>query len=258
MIVWFDSETTGLSPKRDSILEVACIVTDDAFREVARFERVLSWRRDVAEALANAQPCDIAGLSNASGVDPVVIEMHQRNGLWAEVANATYSIARVDEELAAFIQDRAVKVVDGRIDRPQLAGSSVHFDATFLAIHMPQAHARLHYRQIDVTTINEIARRAWPTVHAGRPRSTGAAHRAMPDIEQSLAVARYYVEALTAGERSTSLWTTGRTSYADNPPAGGPHTLADSHQIAAWLWSQPTLSTDDLITAILRGDWRHA
>lgn len=247
MIVWIDLETTGLSPKRDSILEVACIVTDDAFREVARFERVLSWRRDVAEALANAQPCDIAGLSNASGVDPVVIEMHQKNGLWAEVANATYSIARVDEELAAFIQDRAVKVVDGRPDRPQLAGSSVHFDATFLAIHMPQTDSRLHYRQIDVTTINEIARRAWPTVHAARPKSTGTAHRAMPDIEQSLAVARYYVERF-------------ETLLAVHKIAENPYMAAEtvSRKIAAWLWVQPTLSTDDLITAILRGDWRHA
>lgn len=230
MIVCIDLETTGLNPNRDAIIEVAVIITDDNFQEVARYQRVIYHEH--ARALAGLDPDDVEGAARALGIDPVVIAMHAKNGLWAESATSEHELRQVDAELAALVQDKAVRVIGGRMDKPQLLGSSVHFDARFMARHMPETHARLHYRQIDVTTVNELARRFWPAAHAGRP--SGANHRAMTDIEVSLATARYYAQALA--------------------PAAPPTTTAE--QIAEWLYTQPTLSTDGAITGILRGDWR--
>lgn len=151
-LAWIDLETTGLDPDADWVLEVACIITDDQFNELARFHRVLYH--------------DPACIDSC---DPSVVE-----------------------ELAEFLTP---------YKGAQLAGSTISFDRSFLAEHFPLTHAKLHYRNVDVTALNELARRVWPELYEARPERKEA-HRAMSDIEESIAVAKYYIEHLTVKEQA--------------------------------------------------------
>lgn len=207
MLVWTDLETTGLDPKKCSVLEVACIVTDDKLEEVARFQRVIYYPD--AEKLAHLrgdEPEDaIAALSDETGIHPRVVVMHAKNGLWDACAKSPHTRDQVDEELAAFLKSTSAVVevyVDDagekktRRNTAQLAGSTISFDRGFMASDLPKALAELHYRNVDVTTLNELARRFWPSIHKTRPVDSHASHRGMADIEESLAVCKHYLASL--------------------------------------------------------------
>lgn len=231
MIAWIDLETTGLNPKRDAILEVACVVTNDELREVARFERVL-YHGDANRCAQQAEG-DLDRLAGLTGIDRVVIDMHRKNELWLASRKSILGAREVEYDLVDFLRRYAG-------ERPQLGGSSVHFDRSFLAEHMPRVVEVLHHRQVDVSTVNELARRFWPAVHQGRPSEVagaGPAHRAMPDILLSIETARYYAARL-------------------GPMLAPASDAAFSQQIARWLWEGPARSQDEIITGILRGDWR--
>lgn len=186
MICWIDIETTGLEPSTDKVLEVAAVMTDDKLVEVGAFLAITDEARTV----------------DMSEVDRVVQDMHASNGLWAESLMSGQPRVQVDELLTSFIgyhcpgmkADRG-----GAKDGPQLGGSTVNFDRAFLKQHLKMAHSCLHYRNVDVSTMNEMARRFWPTVYENRPKEAQAAHRALSDIRFSLTVARHYAENLTPG-----------------------------------------------------------
>lgn len=193
MLVWIDLETTGLVASKERVLEVACIITDDRLNEVARFERVTNEARFV----------------DFTQVDPFVIEMHFANGLWREslLKGSAYanSLLAADMELAQFIVahahvKRTITKDDGTtkevVDKPQLAGSTISFDRAFLDVHFVRAANELHYRNVDVSSFNEVAKRVWPYTFEGRPRDGGSKHRAMDDIVNSLSVMRHYVNNL--------------------------------------------------------------
>src|SRR4029077_10882418 len=101
------------------------------------------------------------------------------SGLWAEVSRATHSLADVDEQLANFL----AKLSMGQdAQRAQIAGSSIWLDRSFMTVSLPRALCQLHYKCVDVTTLNELARRFWPRLHQKVPGKREI-HRAMPDIE---------------------------------------------------------------------------
>lgn len=189
MIAWIDLESTGLVAAASAVLEVAAIVTDDRLREVGRFHRVVHWPR--AEQLAVG--------SETAGIDPAVVDLHAKNGLWAESARSPHRLADVDDQLAEFLARTAT---DSSSGRPQVAGSSIWFDRALMVVSLPRALAQLHYRSVDVTTLSELARRFWPGLLGGAPCKREI-HRALPDIEDSLALCRYYVEQIAAQERTT-------------------------------------------------------
>ncbi len=189
-IVWVDIETTGLDPVKHYVLEVAAVITDDKLVEIDRFERVIRY------AWAERMLVKWGAGQNASAydVDPFVLEMHAKNGLWQASADAAAGPGFVDRELAAFITGTVGAI--GEKAGPQLGGSTISFDRAFLKADLPLTHATLHYRNVDVTTLNELSRRFWSSVYEARPRNPIAAHRAMADVEESLNVARHYVNAL--------------------------------------------------------------
>ncbi len=171
MLAWVDLETTGLDPVDDDVLEIYCIVTDDSLNEVARFHRVVHSSREF------------------SSLSSVVQDMHLSNGLWKEV-KAISSVHRsaADNDFAAFLREHAKGA--------PLAGSTIGFDREFMRVHLPQSLAAVHYRSLDVTSLNEVARRFWPGLYENRPVNKEKAHRAMDDIEESLRVARHYIAGL--------------------------------------------------------------
>jgi oligoribonuclease len=208
MLVWCDLETTGLTPANCPILEIAVIVTDDALVERARFQRVVYYKGaapiidELSQGRSSGDAAKAALLATGAPVDPFVIEMHLKNGLWSECIRGQ-AMDTVDRDLATFLDQTAVvkKVAeDGKpyLDRPQLAGSSVHFDKGFLDVWLPRSASKLHYRILDVSTLNEVARRFWAAAYAPRPNNpiSDHPHRGMPDIEHSISVFKHYLGAL--------------------------------------------------------------
>lgn len=174
MIAWVDLETTGLDPDDDEVLEVACIVTTDDLTEVARFERIVAARRPF------------------EGLPERVQEMHTKNGLWLRCVEAgAPELRQVEQELCEFLEATC------HGEKPQLGGNTISFDRAFMKVHLPRAEAMLHYRNIDCTTLNELARRFWPRLHERRP-APGHAHRSCDDAEESIATLRYYLGAFNS------------------------------------------------------------
>lgn len=227
MLVWTDLETTGLDPSQEHILEVACIITDDNLVEVARFERVvfspkaaavlrelrfagiqtaeefraLPRRPSIEEPNTGLTQQDIG---NTAGVDPYVVAMHLENGLW-KASRRGENVATVDADLRDFIREHGVTTQVTREGKnvtvkPRLAGSTISFDREFMRAHFPLTTAEgkegvLHHRNVDVSTLNEVARRFWVPVYDARPGVGGhAKHRGMDDIRQSIEVLRHYLK----------------------------------------------------------------
>jgi oligoribonuclease len=205
VLVWIDLEATSLCVHTQVLLEVAAIMTDDRLREVGRFHRVVHW--PPAEQLASLEP-DSPGEAfrldaELMGIDRVVIEMHAKNGLWTESARSPHRLTVVDNQFAEFLAQTATATdpATGQQTKAQIAGSSIWFDRLLMISSLPRALEQLHYRCVDVTTLNELARRFWPGLLGGKPCKREI-HRSMSDIEDSLELCRYYVEQIARGERS--------------------------------------------------------
>lgn len=174
-ILWVDLEMTGLDANADLILEVAAIVTDWQFTEIATYEGIIKGddvtlqERLLANAVFwDANPAARDGLlaQNSSGKDLTVIE----------------------DQLLAFIDahfDKNVPVL--------LGGNSIHMDRRFITAQWPRLDARLHYRMLDVS--------AWKVVFNGKYKKVFAKpeeHRALGDIRGSIQELQYYLGKVKA------------------------------------------------------------
>ena len=189
MMIWTDLETTGLDPKNDIILEVAVVVTDDDLNEIAHYTSLV----------IEENPARFVPSSHELAKDTekrVVYDAHFDNGLVTDLCIARDrepfpSTAHVQQEIVAFLNANGVHEGMEMNDRPPLAGSTISFDRGFLDAYMPEVIALLHYRNVDVSTVRELAFRWWPTLEA--PPKKGA-HRALDDIRESLNLLRFYHE----------------------------------------------------------------
>lgn len=190
MLIWTDLETTGLDPKEDIILEVAIVVTDDDLNEIEHFTSFVIEENPLkfiprVELLTQAPD------------KRLVYEAHFDNGLITELCNAAThadpfpSLRYVQGCMVDFLNSVGVHSKLPMKDRPPLAGSTISFDRSFLVEHMPRVLELLHYRNVDVSTIRELAQRWWPDLPT--PKKKGA-HRALDDIRESIDLLRYYRE----------------------------------------------------------------
>ncbi len=175
MILWIDTETTGLEP--GCILEIAAVLTTDELDEVSRFHRLV---------------CADDPVTLLNDSEPIVREMHVANGLAADICNARIGGDRTAEFGAVSMFRSWAEPLVGDTPVP-LGGNTPSFDRMFLLAsgHRSRAFDFLSHRHVDVSCLNELARRWAPTIYAGRPQAAKA-HRAMADIENSIATLAYY------------------------------------------------------------------
>lgn len=199
MLVWTDLETTGIDPAKDIILEAAVVVTDDDLNEIGHYTSLVIEENPArfiprGEAVTRANDPEEDGSSFAD--KRVVYDAHFDNGLVTALCvgmndDPFPSLRHVQEEIVIFLNGHGVHEGLEMKDRPPLAGATISFDRGFLSIHMPKVLNLLHYRNVDVSTVRELANRWWPALPT--PEKIGA-HRALGDIRESIDLLRYYRE----------------------------------------------------------------
>ncbi|MCR6662326.1 MAG: oligoribonuclease [Luteimonas sp.] len=173
-LVWIDLEMTGLDTGRDSILEIATIVTDSELNVLAE-----------GPEFAIAHP-----LATLEAMDEWNRNQHGRSGLWRRVLEEGVSMAEAEARTLAFLQQWL-----GPKQSP-MCGNSICQDRRFLHRQMPKLEKFFHYRNLDVSTLKELARRWAPGVLAGVRKA--AAHTALSDVKDSIEELRHYRRHLGA------------------------------------------------------------
>jgi oligoribonuclease (3'-5' exoribonuclease) len=120
------------------------------------------------------------------GIDPFVLNMHTQNGLWKECAKSATTVAEIEEHLLTVVPEEK----DSE-NKPTLAGSSIHFDHTFLRVHMPRLAKRFSHRHYDVSAVKLFCR----SLGMSKP-PVAEAHRAKADILESIEHAKACVKWL--------------------------------------------------------------
>ena len=167
-LIWIDLEMTGLDPDTDAIIEVATLVTDANLQVLAE-----------GPELAIRQP-----LARLEAMDDWNRNTHSKSGLWQRVLDSAVDAAQAE---AATIEFLAQWVPAGK---SPMCGNSICQDRRFLVRHMPRLERYFHYRNLDVSTLKELARRWSPSLLEG-VRKVGA-HTALSDIRESVKELAHY------------------------------------------------------------------
>lgn len=167
-LVWIDCEMTGLNPATERIIEIAVVVTD-ANLQVRVPGPVLVIHQ--SDELLNAMDAWNKGT-------------HGRSGLIDKVKASTLSEEDAQEQLLTFLRQYVPK------SKVPLCGNSIGQDRRFLALYMPKLEAYLHYRNVDVSTLKELARRWKPEVVKGFKKAQR--HTALADVQESIDELQHY------------------------------------------------------------------
>lgn len=167
-LAWLDLEMTGLNPEHDRILEMALIITDAHLNVLTQ-----------SEVLVIHQSDDL--LNN---MDEWNTQTHGRTGLTERSRASDLDEATAENQMLELLRQWVPEKTT------PLCGNSVHQDRRFLAKYMPQLESYFHYRNVDVSTLKELARRWNPEIYRGVKKR--GAHQALDDIMESIEEMRYY------------------------------------------------------------------
>ena len=167
-LIWLDMEMTGLEPDSDRIIEIAIVITDTHLNTIAEAPVIAVHQSDAV----------------LDGMDEWNRNTHGKSGLTARVKASLTGEAEAEAQMLAFLQEH----VPARTS--PMCGNSVCQDRRFMARYMPQLEAWFHYRNLDVSTLKELAKRWRPEVYKGVAK-TGK-HEALSDIYESIDELRHY------------------------------------------------------------------
>lgn len=167
-LVWIDLEMTGLDPEKETIIEIATVVTDKDLNILAKGPNLAIYQeKSVMDAM-----------------DEWCTEHHGASGLTERVLNSSISMEQAEQETIDFL---AQYVPAGA---SPICGNSVGQDRRFLYRYMPKLETFFHYRYIDVSTIKELAKRWQPEALEGFQKS--GTHLALDDILESIGELQHY------------------------------------------------------------------
>jgi oligoribonuclease len=168
-LAWVDLEMTGLDVSVHRIVEVAILITDFEFNEIARYEAIIY------------QPEDVLARSSQFCIDT-----HERNGLYEAVRSSKLSEQQVEAVIADLLQTHILK---GSV---YLAGNSIRMDRMFIDAYWPAVASQLHYRMLDVSSFKLL----W--LGQGKaPYVKGESHRALEDIKESIVELKHYTSQIS-------------------------------------------------------------
>jgi oligoribonuclease len=173
-LVWIDLEMTGLYPNTDRIIEIAVVVTDAQLTQRVEGPVFAVHQSDAA----------------LDAMDAWNKGTHGRSGLIDRVKSSTVDDASAEAQVIEFLTRHVPK------GKSPMCGNSICQDRRFLANYMPQLEAFFHYRNVDVSTLKELARRWKPDILGGFKKAQ--AHTALADIHESIDELVYYREHLLA------------------------------------------------------------
>ena len=174
-LIWIDLEMTGLFPDTDRIIEIAVVVTEPQL--TVRVEGPV-FAVHQSDAALDAMDAWNKGT-------------HGRSGLIDRVKASTVDEAAAEAQTIAFLQQYVPK------GKSPMCGNSICQDRRFLANYMPALEAFFHYRNLDVSTLKELARRWKPEVLEGFKKAQ--AHTAMADIHESIDELLHYRSTFLRG-----------------------------------------------------------
>ncbi len=167
-LIWIDLEMTGLDTQQDQIIEIATVVTDSHLEILAQ-----------GPVIAIRQP-----LSIMSAMDNWNAQHHGDSGLTARVADSSCTRADAEVETLGFLRQHVSQ------GKSPMCGNSICQDRRFMARLMPELEAFFHYRNLDVSTLNELVNRWKPEILDGFAKKSS--HLALDDILDSINELRYY------------------------------------------------------------------
>ncbi|OHV09971.1 oligoribonuclease [Kushneria phosphatilytica] len=169
-LIWIDLEMTGLDPEHERIIEIATIVTDNALNVIAE-----------GPVMAVHQPDTLL-----NAMDEWNTRTHGHTGLTERVRQSDIDTREAERRTLHFLAEHVASGAS------PMCGNSVHQDRRFMQREMPELEAFFHYRNLDVSTLKELARRWKPEVLAGLTKK--GTHLALDDIRDSIEELKYYRE----------------------------------------------------------------
>lgn len=167
-LIWIDLEMTGLDPEKNRIIEIATIVTDSELNLVAE-----------GPVIAVHQPDEVLGL-----MDEWCTRTHGQSGLTQRVKASKTDTADAEQQTLDFLHQYVTPGTS------PMCGNSVHQDRRFMQYEMPLLEAFFHYRNLDVSTLKELAKRWRPGLDKGFKKKN--THLALDDIRESIQELAYY------------------------------------------------------------------
>ncbi|MFW5451868.1 MAG: oligoribonuclease [Methylophagaceae bacterium] len=169
-LIWIDLEMTGLDTNTDAIIEIATIVTDADLNVLAEGPMLAIYQPDSA----------------LDAMDDWNTRQHGGSGLTERVRNSTLNEADAEQQTIEFLKEYVPAGVS------PMCGNSICQDRRFMARIMPELEAYFHYRNLDVSTLKELARRWAPKVEKSFKKNSS--HLAMDDVKDSIRELKHYRE----------------------------------------------------------------
>jgi|SRR5690606_27711289 len=169
-LIWIDLEMTGLDPEKERIIELAAVVTEPDLTLVAEGPVLVVNQSD---ELLNA-------------MDRWNQSTHSKSGLIDKVRASTLSEAEAEQEMLAFLSKHVPA------GKSPMCGNTIGQDRRFLVKYMPQLEAFFHYRNLDVSTLKELALRWKPEVYRSFVKQSR--HEALADVYESIDELKHYRE----------------------------------------------------------------
>lgn len=172
-LLWLDFEMTGLDANKDKILEVAMVVTDWNFEEVANYHSGFGYSAEELNPLLDA--------------NPFFVKMKEIRLPLVELCAKSPVSAVVEKEMVQFIREHC-----GALKPVVLCGNSIHMDRQFINAQLPLVEQLLHYRMLDVTSWKLVFEAKY-----GKHYTKQETHRALDDVRESIGEMKHYLGSVT-------------------------------------------------------------